>query len=427
MKHLPISLALFLASFSILAQQVIHVTPDGAGAKDGTCWANATDLNTAIGMAEENTSVLWLRDGIYYLTSTLIVPTGVSVFGGFNGTENELEQRNYATNPTIIDAQQQFAVVDLGIGAILNGVTVRNGVANIPTRMSGGGVLMRAGSRIEYCYIMNNIAVNYGGGIYVIDNANAHVFNTVIAENKAGKDGFAIYGEAVIFRSNTVVDNVELDCAGLPDATFEKEICNGQTTILTATVATVGTTYSWNTGQTTQSITTPTLTAHTTYTVTITAPSFCVLVQTFEITVKPTPTLTVETDRTFANPSEMGRFTAIAEPSGGDYLWNNTVASTDTFIVEQMPEVGDLQFTVTYILNGCWAIPVTTTIRNTERTPPVVTPGTTHTFDSRQSNTMLWRLNPVAFDRWNPKYGRMGTLQRSVCRNRHGNSENRNG
>jgi len=368
MKNIILFLTIF-ATISVSAQ--IHVAPTASGAGNGSNWANASTLENAISTATNGTSI-WLRAGTYNLTSTLMVPNGVRVFGGFAGTEAQIGQRNFAVNKTILDAQHQFGAVHLNAQAVLNGVTVQNGVANSSSRMNGGGVLMEAGSKIEYCYIINNVATNNGGGIYVV--ANAEVFNSVIANNRAGNSGLAIYGDDVLFRNNTVVDNSALNCDGLTNETFQREICSGETITLTATVSG---TYSWSTGATTASITTPALTANTTRTVTISTPAFCVVEQTFEITVKPKPTVTIQTDRTSANPGVMCRFTAIASPSGGTYLWNNTPASTDTFIIEQMPATGDLQFTVTYQLNGCQAEPATASITNSNCFPPVITPGTT--------------------------------------------------
>jgi uncharacterized protein (TIGR02145 family) len=284
MKHLLLPLIFLLATFSSFGQ-VINVKPIATGAGDGKGWDNAANLNDAVAMAT-NTSVLWLQGGTYNLTETLVVPEGVKIFGGFSGTETQIEQRNFETNRTIIDAQLLFAAIELGPLAVLNGVTVRNGVANIPTRMNGGGVLMQAGSKIEYCRIIDNIAAGYGGGIYAV--ANSEIFNSVIAGNKAAEDGFAVAGDEVIFRSNTVVNNSKLNCNGFDDQIFQKELCSGETMLLEAAIVTDAT-YKWNTGATSRTITTSALTADSTYIVTITAPTFCVLTQTFEITINTSP------------------------------------------------------------------------------------------------------------------------------------------
>ncbi|MCL2413454.1 MAG: DUF1565 domain-containing protein, partial [Bacteroidales bacterium] len=360
----PLFLIIFvLATFGLFAQ--IHVSPVASGSGDGTSWANATTLEHAVTSAGSG-SILWVQEGTYNLSATLVIPQGVRLYGGFLGTENQVGQRDFAENPTIIDANHNFAAVTLGELSVMNGFTIRNGVANIPTRMNGGGVLMRAGSRIESSYIINNVALHSGGGVFVENDGE--IYNSVIADNSAGFSGFAVAGDEVLFRSNTVVGNTLLDCNMYMDEIFERAICIGETIELSTPH--IGT-YLWSTGETSYSLTITPLT-DTTITATITLPNFCVVVETFEITVNPIPTVTVSLDRTSANPGEMVTFTATAEPSGGNFLWNNSSNSTDSVLVAPMPDIGDLQFTVNYELNGCEADSVTTTATNTYFYPGLI-------------------------------------------------------
>ena len=345
----------------------IHVSPTVSGAGTGADWANATTLESAVASATPG-SVLWVREGTYMLSATLAVPQQVTLFGGFTGTETQLGQRNYAQNPTVLDAGLQFRVVNLGALAVLDGFTVQNGVANTPTQNRGGGVWMSAGSRINNSYILNNTALEYGGGVYV--EANAEIFNTVIAGNRA-KDGFAVAGDHdILLRSSTVTGNDVFDCSMFITEPGFDTICSGQTIMLTA--STLGTSYLWSTGQTTAFITTPALSTSTTFTVTITTPDFCVVTDTFFVTVNPTPVVTVNVSPTSANPGAMVTFTATAVPPGGSFVWNDISATTGPILTAQMPNTGDLQFTVNYVLNGCSAIPVTETATNTHFVPPVI-------------------------------------------------------
>ena len=361
-----LSLILTLSVLTATAQ--IHVTPTGSGTGTGANWANATTLEMAVSNANSGQTI-WVQGGTYNLSATLVVPQNVRLYGGFAGTETALSQRNFATNRTIIDASQQFAVVTLEALAVLSGVTVQNGVANIPTRMVGGGVLMRAGSRIESSYIINNVATHRGGGVFV--EGNAEIYNSVIADNQAGTDGFAVSSVAeVLFRNNTVVGNSILDCSAYTTEIFRDTICAGESVTLLA--KTVGT-YLWNTGATTASITTPPLTANTTFTVTITTQTFCVVVNTFDIVVNPIPTVTVVANPTSANPGDMVTFTATANPPGGIFTWDDISATTGAVLTQQMPAVGDLQFTVNYSVNGCDALPVMATATNSECVPAVIT------------------------------------------------------
>jgi len=200
---------ILLILLTITATAQIHVRPAATGTGSGADWANATTLeSTTVANAPSGTAI-WVQAGTYNLSATLLVPQGVRLYGGFAGTETEVGERNFAENTTVIDANDRFAAVTLGANALLSGVTVQNGFANTTGRMSGGGVLMRAGARIEYSHIINNRAGERGGGVFA--EGNVQIFNSVIADNKAGVDGFAVSGDAVFFYGNTVVGNALLD------------------------------------------------------------------------------------------------------------------------------------------------------------------------------------------------------------------------
>jgi len=356
-----------LALLVLTATAQIHVTPTGAGTATGTNWANATTLEQAVAIAPSGTAI-WVQAGTYNPSATLLVLQGVRLYGGFAGTETALSQRNFAENPTIIDAGHQFAVVTLGADAVLSGVTVQNGVASSATRMSGGGVLMQARSRIEHSYILNNVALHYGGGVYAA--SDAEIFNSVIANNSAGISGFAVAGGAINFIGNTVTGNSVLDCEGYADVSSSQTVCYGETVTLVASIS--GVDYLWNTGETTSFITTPELTANATFSVTINTPTFCVVTETFEITINPVPTVTVIASPTTANPGETVTFTATANLPGGTFLWDDPLATTTSSLTAEMPVIGNLQFTVTYELDGCTSVPYTATSLNTNCVAPSI-------------------------------------------------------
>jgi len=199
-----LSLILTLATLTATAQ--IHVRPTPTGAGTGANWDNATTLETAVSIATSGTSI-WIQAGTYNLSETLVIPQGVSVYGGFEGTETALEQRNFAQNRTILDANNNFAAVTMEPNSVLSGVTIQNGVANIPSRVDGGGVFMRTGSRLENSYIIGNLAAYRGGGIFA--EANTEIFSSVIADNRAGLSGFAVSSSGeMLFLNNTVVGNI---------------------------------------------------------------------------------------------------------------------------------------------------------------------------------------------------------------------------
>jgi hypothetical protein len=86
----------------------IYVNDDANGNNNGTSWANAyTSLQTALGAAGANDEV-WVAAGTYKPTTDsnraalFSIKDQVNLYGGFNGTETLLSQRNISANPTIL-------------------------------------------------------------------------------------------------------------------------------------------------------------------------------------------------------------------------------------------------------------------------------------------------------------------------------------
>ena len=89
---------------------VVYVTPDGAGEKDGSSWANA------MGGADFSAMLKWINTqnsgknynfyaakGTYEQSETLPLPKGVKLYGGFAGTGTEtIASRDIKTNETIL-------------------------------------------------------------------------------------------------------------------------------------------------------------------------------------------------------------------------------------------------------------------------------------------------------------------------------------
>ena len=79
----------------------------------GTIWQQAfVDLQDALNAARPNQSPsdqIWVAAGTYYpgasQTDTFQLKSGVEVYGGFNGTETNLEQRDPETNVTILSGE----------------------------------------------------------------------------------------------------------------------------------------------------------------------------------------------------------------------------------------------------------------------------------------------------------------------------------
>ncbi|MGB4775924.1 MAG: gliding motility-associated C-terminal domain-containing protein, partial [Daejeonella sp.] len=236
------SLLLFsLVLFSnISAQNIIYITPEGAGAKNGSSWENAaqgsqlqTRMNAAGAQyALDNTKKtrFWLKAGTYYPTidptdnggterdKTFLLKNGVGLYGGFAGTETTLEQRDIAKNQSILsgdlgtldditdNAYHVVVSVNNDATVVLDGLTIEKGnadkndlfiiIANNNTRRDFGAGIFNSQSSltITNSVFKKNTAQLHGGGMYN-SYSSLIITNSVFKENTAQGQGGAILSE----------------------------------------------------------------------------------------------------------------------------------------------------------------------------------------------------------------------------------------
>lgn len=252
------------------ASRIRYVKEGGTG--DGSSWDNASGniqnmidelANNANGQAGE----VWVAAGTYTPQSQLISGTGysasfrmrdgISVYGGFAGTETEKSKLDRAkkegtmpwdfTNKTILQAAYYdhndfswtnnkwtltsdsrhvvwFAPMP-GESAFTNvttldGVTIQGGYAQGGTGMDdfmtdrGAGVYMDgANAYLSNCIVKENYATGNGGGVYL---KNGRVQTSLIYNNNADADGGAVYVEnrGLVHRS-MLANNSALNGAGV--------------------------------------------------------------------------------------------------------------------------------------------------------------------------------------------------------------------
>ncbi len=136
-----------------------YVKWNASGANNGTSWMNAyTDLQSALSVASVGDEI-WVAKGTYKPTTgvdrtvSFTLKNGVTIYGGFAGTETLNTQRNPSTNVAILsgdigvgsdNGDNSYHVV-LGGGtintAVLDGFTITRGNANgVWPYDSGGGM-----------------------------------------------------------------------------------------------------------------------------------------------------------------------------------------------------------------------------------------------------------------------------------------------
>ncbi|ACN15219.1 fibronectin type III domain protein [Desulforapulum autotrophicum HRM2] len=213
---------LFADSFStakIRREQIHKVNPAvvyvnqtiQAGSQDGSSWSTAyASLAEALSCDLTGKKEIWVAKGTYYPTrekdrnaSFTLVP-GISIFGGFQGSEVLRAQRNWNKNPTVLSgeigdptdmADNVYHVVTGADDAVMDGFTIQDGYAVLgPDDIDDSGCLVEvpeAAGSLENLRIVTNIKLSAGGGLLNV-HAGTLTRNCKFYNNYAGKGG-AVY------------------------------------------------------------------------------------------------------------------------------------------------------------------------------------------------------------------------------------------
>lgn len=154
------------------------------GANNGTSWANAYNNLTAALSAAVSGDKIWVADGTYIPgvnpADGFLIPSGVSVYGGFAGGEATLAARNVAANIAILSGN-----------GVCNHVVGFNNVT-AATRLDGFTVSGASGGSI------GGGIYNYGGG------TNVTIENCIIKNNSASQ-GAGMCNDGTSTASNPTV------------------------------------------------------------------------------------------------------------------------------------------------------------------------------------------------------------------------------
>lgn len=180
---------------------VIHVSADGNGDADGNSWANATTLEHAVSMAESavGNTVLWLKAGIYTVGKSVNIDK-LEVYGGFDGTETELADRNWAENHTVIDGGGKVSPfrngnLDVAVTSVLDGLIVQNGInqPNANGNGNGGAAILANGAVVRNCVFRNNRTQNGKNGAAIHCHlGQIRIENSLFVNNTSSGNGGAV-------------------------------------------------------------------------------------------------------------------------------------------------------------------------------------------------------------------------------------------
>jgi len=224
-RHFRITVMALLVAlavpWAVRGQTVRFVNHNATGANDCSSWPNAcTDLQDALQRAEPGDQV-WVAAGAYLpdggtgdRSATFALLTGVTVYGGFAGSETSLGQRNPAANLTILagvlagDDGPNFAnygenslhiltASDVDETAILDGFFILGGNANGTPGLEdrGAGLLvLDASPTVTACVFLRNAAA-FGGASHCSGNASATFTDCAFVDNVASSGGGGMYND----------------------------------------------------------------------------------------------------------------------------------------------------------------------------------------------------------------------------------------
>ncbi len=224
-KYFLLYIALF-GQLALIAQTRYYVDQNATGANNGQSWQNAfTDLQLALQTAQTGDEI-WVVKGTYFPTPTTVQSisfepqSGVKLYGGFAGTETDLNQRDWETNQTILSGDigivgdsldNSYTILYLDNPdslTVIDGLIFKYGNASYPINdqtqtsrfRSGGAMYIQSDwesyAMIRNCRFEHNSARSHGGAVYVNGVGSFDTAPTfqdcIFAYNSALTDGGAV-------------------------------------------------------------------------------------------------------------------------------------------------------------------------------------------------------------------------------------------
>jgi len=225
-----------IATISVAPPATIrYVNPAGTTPGNGSSWSDAyTTLPPALAASQSGDEV-WIRAGRVIptggATGVFAVPAGVTVRGGFDGTETAPGDRDPAlVHATILSGDQPVndsaRVVAINGTVTLDRLVISDADSTGATTVSrGAGCVVNVGSLLAIdCLIQNNRATNPtsgGGALGLANNTSAALVRTRLQSNSIrvtgafGMEGCGIYGTIA---SLALIDSQIADSFGVNNA-----------------------------------------------------------------------------------------------------------------------------------------------------------------------------------------------------------------
>ncbi len=255
-----------LSSVTASTGNILYVSPDGTS---WSCesWENPCGLQMALALASSGDEI-WVKAGVYTPAAnsdtpraTFTLKNGVSVYGGFAGTETNRDQRDWENQITvlsgdlggddrtntdgvvtdtddIVGTNAYHVVTGNGVdpSAVLDGFVITAGYARVTPPNNdgyGGGMFNWTGSpTLDNITFYGNTAgkgaAYYGGGgMFNIYSSNPILTNVTFIANTAGSGG-GMYNHDSDPTLNDVqfIDNKAIDSGGMNNYSGSNPILN---------------------------------------------------------------------------------------------------------------------------------------------------------------------------------------------------------
>lgn len=185
-----------------LFSPVVFVDAAAPGGGDGGSWTQAfNNLQAAVNAASDGEDI-WMKSGTYTLSSQVGIDKPVTIYGGFQGNESMLPDRDPVQNATIIDGNLATRCLLITANAVLDGLTIQNGRHTTGTNGRGGGAYIdNADPHLVDCTLFNNAlgvtATSARGGAVYINGGSPAFDNCRFRSNLTSDAGQPSEGGAI--------------------------------------------------------------------------------------------------------------------------------------------------------------------------------------------------------------------------------------
>jgi predicted outer membrane repeat protein len=196
---------------------VVYVSASAPAGGNGASWNTAfNDLQAGLMNAQAGDEI-WVAAGLYRPTGSngdrfisFEMRDGVAVYGGFDGTETSLSERDFETNVTVLsgdlngndvggvqdpshgeNSHRVVRATDVDEFSALDGFTITGGQAVVDAAASGAGMFsLNSATSVRNCaFIMNSARL--GAGLAAGGPAAPSLQNVAFSSNRATAHGYA--------------------------------------------------------------------------------------------------------------------------------------------------------------------------------------------------------------------------------------------